>query len=305
MSSKLLIWGWYSDYDISSFLNLKKYGYSVHNRSMNKVIRFFSKIPIVGRYFLQIHFKKFLKTLGKGYKVIFSDDVLYYPSFIELLEKNNIPSGNLIVLLRNKISKSTHCNIEILKLVTDKIYTFDKYDAEEFGVRFIEQFLPVVFNNFSSDSTKHNRAYFLGLDKGRCSLLQSLKKLLNTHGIVCDFIIVKSGFIYKLKRFLGYKVGLTYEENISRLMRSDFVIEVCAHNATGLTLRALEAVHYKKKLVTNNHDIKSYEFYNPNNIIIIDDDLIVDPEFFNSNFDERSTLSDKFYSHTVYLKILS
>ena len=40
------------------------------------------------------------------------------------------------------------------------------------------------------------------------------------------------------------------------------------HN--GLSFRFFEALYYQKKLITNNTDIINYEFYNPNNIMIID-----------------------------------
>jgi hypothetical protein len=36
-----------------------------------------------------------------------------------------------------------------------------------------------------------------------------------------------------------------------------------------LIFRVFEALGYKKKLITNNQDITSYDFYNENNIFVI------------------------------------
>ena len=53
----------------------------------------------------------------------------------------------------------------------------------------------------------------------------------------------------------------------------------------GLTLRVLEALFYSKKLITNNKNIKKYDFYNPNNIFIwgVDDEKNL-LNFINSDY---------------------
>ncbi len=45
-------------------------------------------------------------------------------------------------------------------------------------------------------------------------------------------------------------------------------------NQTGLTLRTMEAIFFKKKLVTTNKAIKHYLFYHPDNIFILGEDSI-------------------------------
>jgi hypothetical protein len=39
----------------------------------------------------------------------------------------------------------------------------------------------------------------------------------------------------------------------------------------GLTFRIFEAMGLEKKIITNNSDIANYDFYDPNNILIIDE----------------------------------
>ena len=46
------------------------------------------------------------------------------------------------------------------------------------------------------------------------------------------------------------------------------MIDINQSNQTGLTRRPLEALFYNKKLITNNADIRRYNFYNPKNIFI-------------------------------------
>ena len=50
---------------------------------------------------------------------------------------------------------------------------------------------------------------------------------------------------------------------------------------TGLTMRTIEAIGSKKKLITTNVDIVNYDFYNPKNILLIErENINFDKSFF-------------------------
>ena len=55
-------------------------------------------------------------------------------------------------------------------------------------------------------------------------------------------------------------------------MESKALLEIVKEDVSGITLRALEGIFFGKKLITNNKFIKMYDFYNPNNIFILEDD---------------------------------
>ena len=48
----------------------------------------------------------------------------------------------------------------------------------------------------------------------------------------------------------------------------------------GLTLRTLEALFFKKKLITNNRDIVNLQFYNANNIFVLGIDKLENLKIF-------------------------
>lgn len=60
------------------------------------------------------------------------------------------------------------------------------------------------------------------------------------------------------------------------------------HNKqSGLTMRTLETLGAKKKLITSNIDIKRYDFYNENNIFIIEDENLEGiNEFINKDYED-------------------
>jgi hypothetical protein len=63
---------------------------------------------------------------------------------------------------------------------------------------------------------------------------------------------------------------ITYEENLSYVNRSNIIFDLLNESHNGLSFRVFEANYYGKKLITNNSEIKKYEFYHPNNIFVWD-----------------------------------
>ena len=82
------------------------------------------------------------------------------------------------------------------------------------------------------------------------------------------------------------------------------MLDVVTDMNYGLTLRPLEALYFRKKLVTNFKDIKGENFYSKENIFILgDDDLSILKEFIESPFTEISQkILDQYTSKAWYQK---
>lgn len=56
-------------------------------------------------------------------------------------------------------------------------------------------------------------------------------------------------------------------------------------NQQGLTQRVFDSLILQKKLITTNANVASYDFYNPNNILIIDRNIVNIPvDFFERDY---------------------
>ena len=62
---------------------------------------------------------------------------------------------------------------------------------------------------------------------------------------------------------------MDYDSVLEVMTASKAIIDLPHPNQTGLTIRSIEALGLKKKLITTNVDIKKYDFYHPSNILII------------------------------------
>ncbi len=61
---------------------------------------------------------------------------------------------------------------------------------------------------------------------------------------------------------------ISYTDNIRHVLQSRILIEITQDGQHDVTLRALEAQLYKKKLITTCTAIRQYDFYSPDNILI-------------------------------------
>ena len=67
------------------------------------------------------------------------------------------------------------------------------------------------------------------------------------------------------------KDALVYKDYLEKVKSSKVLCEINQENQSGLTVRALEALFFKKKLITNNVSIKEYDFYHPANILVLNE----------------------------------
>lgn len=235
-------------------------------------------IEAVRRFAYKIGLKTFLLKYKEMKKVQFlpEDYVIYFDIFredkLEVL-RNFTKNSKEIFWLWNKMEAS---KIEYLKTFSKNIWTFDKVDSEINNIKYSPQF---YWRSNSKTLNSKIDILFLGQNKGRDLQIIELDRKLKLNN---KFIIVLKKYkseVFKIlsknKKYYTYKIT-PYSKVIELIKQSNCLLELTQKNQEGLTIRALEALFFNKKLITNNIEIKKYNFYNKNNIFIIDD-------FFNIN----------------------
>lgn len=150
-----------------------------------------------------------------------------------------------------------------------EISTFDKDDAIRYSQKLYNQFFRMKQNTSCEEEYDF---YFIGYEKNRGKLLKYLKEKLKNYR--CYFKIV-------------HKVAesIPYDQNIANIKKSRCIIEIVQNGQEGITLRPLEAISCCKKLLTNNKNIKQYDFYSPQNIFILGEDAFENiDQFINSPY---------------------
>lgn len=146
---------------------------------------------------------------------------------------------------------------EKIKSFGFEIRTFDPDDAKKYGFVYMNQFYRMVCKKTASEEIEYD-FYFIGFKKNRGHLIEYVKQNLEAYRNY--FKIVESP-----------NEMISYRSNVELAKKSKCLVEILNGNQIGLTLRPLEALSLGKKLITNNRLISKYDFYNPNNIFIIDE----------------------------------
>ena len=146
-------------------------------------------------------------------------------------------------------------------------WTFNPKDAKKYGMGLNNQFF---FYQNRENVSKEEAAFFVGVDKGRYEKLLAISKSLKNIGVTVDFHIINMES--NDNRKYVEKKYMEYDEVISHIRKSKAVVEMVQDGQNGLTARALEAMFFETKLITNNKMICNFNFYNNHNIFIIGED---------------------------------
>ncbi|UKK47602.1 hypothetical protein L6475_10265 [Prevotella sp. E9-3] len=191
------------------------------------------------------------------------------------IAKTNISVG------RYNYQKLDPCEryLEFCKSLGFRISTFDIQDSIDYKIGYYPQFYrlknSVVGNDLTSDF------FFCGTEKGRKAKIDMFQRVLSKFGL-CDFIIVGKGF----------NDPLPYNQYLEHIYSTKVLCDITQDNQSGLTQRAIEAMFLEKKLITNNENIKQYDFYNERNILIMNEDTSEQSVFAFLNLDMKNVSSN-------------
>lgn len=146
------------------------------------------------------------------------------------------------------------------------VWSFAKEEAEKNHLRYAETFYNkklVVPADIQTD------LFFVGLGKNRVGQILQIQEIASAQRLNADINIVDN-----LKRLYNsrYVKRMGYEEVRMRVARTKALIDIMQSGQSGMTQRVMEALFFKKKLVTNNAFVKKCRFYTPENVFIIGED---------------------------------
>lgn len=139
-----------------------------------------------------------------------------------------------------------------------KLYSFDERDVLKYNIEYNTTIYSkyIILKNCELEYD----IYFVGFEKGRLETIKELENIFYTQDLkFYNYIITKENNLPRVSA----------EDNLNNISKSKAILDILQKGQTGLTLRVLESIFLKKKLISNNLALKEYKFYNPNNIFII------------------------------------
>lgn len=256
--------------------NIDELYYFNSNSLIFKILKKF-KILILG---------KWKKNIKKYDKIIIFES-LYNEKISKIIKKNN-PQCKIIVYFWNFIDIHNEYILKDKKV--DEFWTFDLKDANKYKLKYNPQFYTkeVKLENNDNETTD---IIFLGRMKNRKNKILRIESEIKKRGLITNFKIIENE-----------KDFISYDEYLKNVSTTKCILDYNQNGQTGLTLRPMEALFLEKKLITNNKDIKNYDFYNPNNIFILGEDNMENiKDFINKPYEKVEQKIIDYYDFEQWL----
>jgi len=271
-------------------------------------------------FFKDKSFKLKLKFERHRQRLLNTLNDMQYRADYALLIRPDIYPDHFIELIKTKAHKMIAYQWDGLRrfpLVHNIIPLFDQFfvfDIQDYSI-YQHQFSNLRYTtNFYFDTPrllvpkknyKHEILYIGHFIRKRMPDIFKFIRIIAHHKISFNInIIVKAKYqIQKTDLPVTYSIKrYTYEENIEMVKNASAIIDFNNKIHTGLSFRPFEAICFEKKLITNNSDIKYYDFYNKENIFIIeeDDEQQLD-DFLNTPYKKIDPSIKQKYSFTNWL----
>jgi hypothetical protein len=173
---------------------------------------------------------------------------------------------------------------EILEIFHKK-FSFDDVDCLKHNLKLRPLFYESDVNEvFRSAKISYDLVFIGTLHSRRYLLFQDfiLNNLSSSNARIFAYFYIQNKFVYWYKRFVLREFGyvpneylhyesMAYEEMLSIYSKSKSVLDINHPAQSGLTLRTLETIALKKKLVTSNENLFKYRFYRSEAFFIINE----------------------------------
>ena len=264
--------------------------------------RKYTVLKLFNMHHLLYGFKK--EQIEKYNKIILSETSKMSVVAQTILKWN--PQVDLKVYMWNIVRSSSINEVKALQNLGVEVYTFDKQDCEKYGLKYNPQMYPFDIDKVKDVNIKY-QCYFCAADKERINDLIELKRYLDKNNISYKFrVLLKKHKKYNFNKnevsnIIFMQKSIQYNQILEELQSANCIVEIVQKGQIGFTWRVHESLFYDKKLITNNKTLKEYEFYNPSNIFIIDNNYDKIKDFLNIPYEQVDNRTKNKYTYEVWL----
>lgn len=237
---------------------------------------------LIGRYISKYYEDIIEKTKDTKYDFIFFiKGESISPAIIQKLRDTH-PEAKIVIYYWDSIANNQ--NAKSLLGCFDKVFSFDKTDCKTMNLKFLPLFYIPQYAEIAAKKVeqKYDLMFVGTTHSERYEFVNGIVEQIIKQGGKCFtwFYFPSKVNFYKLKidnpRFRVARIESFNFKPLSRDMllelyaESRIQIDMQHPKQTGLTMRTIETLGAKKKLITTNPNIKEYDFYRPENVLIVD-----------------------------------
>lgn len=230
--------------------------------------------------------------------------------------QNNQLFDIVLVIRPDRLTKQTHLEIKkhtnryisylydscsrfpvdhLLNGIFDEIFSFDLDDCQKYGFKFISNYIYIDKKEIKEHKNDQDVFIIISIDE-RFAFLNQLANYLSEQNISFKFIVIGKRKPKNINSNIIYSKNHIFLNDFQNdLENSKVFLDLIRHGHNGLSFRIFEALALQRKIITTNQSIRHYDFYNPNNILILDESqpIKINLDFFSTPYEP---LSDEIYN---------
>ncbi len=279
---------------------------------INKRLIYFS----TRKYFKNNVWKKIRNNKYNKVFVICGMTFSFSPNMLEKI-KNNNPEADFIIYQWD--SENNLPFVNSIHKYFDRLYTFDRVDYIKNNKY---SFLPLFYTRTYEEIGNNNHDYKYGCSyvgtahpqkyKDINTMSNSLQKIIDNQ-FIYHYMPSKLKYFYhkllspeyKKARFRDFKTNKLSSKDMMHIFEnSKIILDAPQSGQTGLTIRTIECLGAKRKLITTNKEIEKYDFYNKQNILIYEGEIDKNSSFFTNEYVDIDNHIYQKYSLRNWLEVL-
>jgi|JI10StandDraft_1071094.scaffolds.fasta_scaffold191463_2 hypothetical protein len=311
-------------YEIEISNKLKQLGYNVHfiddRKSNDTFTKSILRLGIFKSFLLKKFKSYFLNELDKSlfnfnvdYVIVISPEGFSREILLEF--KLKLPHSKFILYMWDSMLNKKNA-VDCLPYYNFK-YSFDSNDAHFYNLNFLPLF---YIDDYKLEINKCPRYKFCFIGTAHSDRIELVKNIVEKYSDFSFFMYfyLQSRFLYYYFKLSGTNfknvksneinyTSLNKFETIEIINDSEIIIDIHHPNQVGLTMRQIEMIAARKKVITTNPHVSKYDFYNPKNILIIDrDHPIIPNQYVNELYvDLDSSIYDKYSINNWLITMLN
>ncbi|WP_162127586.1 hypothetical protein [Flavobacterium phycosphaerae] len=248
----------------------------------------------VYNFVLKTFFKKNIKNIYYGQEIIKKVKAIGDKQDIILTIKGDFVDPKYLIELKQFTTKSigffndnTYRCPKIKRAIPcfDEVYSFEKEDCETFGLHFAPNWIYTQRPDANIDY--HYDVFNISSKDKRLNTLLKIAQDLKSKNIPYKFMVLDKDNSSPSDDIDFFTTKVSLEEMTKLIAASKTLLDINRHGQKGLTFRVFESLGLEKKLITTNPEIVTYDFYNPNNILVVDEENPSIPaDFFKNEYEK-------------------
>lgn len=273
---------------------------------------------LIGAY-IKKYFDKMMETVRcKKYDVVFlisGQSLSFSENMIREIKKCQ-PTAKFVLYQWD--SQTNFPYIKNVQKFFDECYSFDKEDVQENPrLKFLPLFYSRIYEEIGKRDNKNFQYDFCFVGTAHPKKYQAIRAMSEQLNTVFEnqfiYFFLPSPIVYLYRKIMNKEFRKAHysefhysplqEKEMNKVYESSkCVLDSAQAGQLGLTIRVLEALGARKKLITTNEDVVNYDFYRPENIYVYTGNIDLDNIFFKEDYKEVSQEIYMKYSLRNWLK---